>query len=204
MRNFYLTMINLILLGMIAMPSGAGAIWPPEKGRFSADFWSRVNGDSTLIRYGNPGWVKKMRLRRQARWNQARSQPTLQALQVDDFYLPVLLGGYSNQKISYSVENYQAHLFDDNPNGTMIGYYKQVSYGQLNIIGTVLGSYTAGHTASFYASDNDGVNYYFPQNAEGFVTDIVDQADKDVDFSGLDNDGPDGVPNSGDDDGYVD
>ena len=44
----------------------------------------------------------------------------------------------------------------------------------------------------------------FPLNVWGIVAEAVHLADPDVDFSYYDNDGPDGVPNSGDDDGYVD
>jgi M6 family metalloprotease-like protein len=36
------------------------------------------------------------------------------------------------------------------------------------------------------------------------VQEILDKADRDIDFSQFDNDGADGVPNSGDDDGEVD
>jgi M6 family metalloprotease-like protein len=44
----------------------------------------------------------------------------------------------------------------------------------------------------------------YPRNAQKMVEDAVDAADETVDFSRFDNDGPDGIPSSGDDDGYVD
>jgi immune inhibitor A len=44
----------------------------------------------------------------------------------------------------------------------------------------------------------------YPLNVWGMVAMAVDLADDDIDFSQFDNDGPDGVPDSGDDDGFVD
>jgi immune inhibitor A len=44
----------------------------------------------------------------------------------------------------------------------------------------------------------------YPLNIWGMVAMAVELADEDIDFSQYDNDGPDGVPDSGDDDGYVD
>jgi immune inhibitor A len=44
----------------------------------------------------------------------------------------------------------------------------------------------------------------YPLNIWGMVAMAVDLADEDIDFSQYDNDGPDGIPDSGDDDGYVD
>ena len=41
-------------------------------------------------------------------------------------------------------------------------------------------------------------------NTKQFIADIAQLADPDFDYSLYDNDGPDNVPNSGDDDGYVD
>ncbi|MBN2288788.1 MAG: PQQ-binding-like beta-propeller repeat protein, partial [Candidatus Glassbacteria bacterium] len=204
MKKSMSRLVFLVLLGALFYPSAASALWPPGKGVFPPGLWQQVSRDTTLLRYGNPGWVRKMKLRRERRLKMARDQAALQSLQADDFYLPVLLGGYSDNKISYTAGRFQKHLFDDNPDGTLSEYYEEVSYGQLNIVGMVLGTYQAGQTKSYYSGIASGLNGYFPRNAEGFVTEITGKADRDVDFSVFDNDGPDGEPNSGDDDGYVD
>ncbi len=50
----------------------------------------------------------------------------------------------------------------------------------------------------------------FQRNRSGFartgefIKELLDARDGSVDFGQYDNDGPDGVPNSGDDDGFVD
>ena len=42
------------------------------------------------------------------------------------------------------------------------------------------------------------------ENTKLFVSEIVSFADDDFNYADFDNDGPDNIPNSGDDDGYVD
>ena len=42
------------------------------------------------------------------------------------------------------------------------------------------------------------------ENVRQYVAEIASLADSDLDYGQFDNDGPDNIPNSGDDDGYVD
>ena len=60
--------------------------------------------------------------------------------------------------------------------------------------------YRSLHSAEHYLSSNPTEEGRFGQ----FCREILTQADEDIDFSRYDNDGPDGTPNSGDDDGVVD
>ncbi|HUU30205.1 MAG TPA: M6 family metalloprotease domain-containing protein [archaeon] len=162
-----------------------------------------VVSQGTGLRHGDPGWVRKMARRKQLRRKAGRKEAALQALQPDKFYLPVLLGSFSDRDESHSVEDFQDLLFDNNPSGTMTGYFSENSYGQLLLTGKVYGWLQVDHPVDYYAATAWDANS-FPQNIAGFVTEIVTEADPVVDFSFYDNDGPDGVPNSGDDDGYVD
>ncbi len=57
--------------------------------------------------------------------------------------------------------------------------------------------------AKLARSDREGTRYAAVLFAR-FSLEILRQADADIDFARFDNDGPDGLPNSGDDDGYVD
>ncbi len=92
-------------------------------------------------------------------------------------------------------------LFDLNLPGSFAHFYQEMSGGQLRIGGQVLPKrYTSLSPASAYTADQPGdVGKFAVFNLE-----ILQQADLDVDMSQFDNDGADGVPNSGDDDGYVD
>jgi len=112
-------------------------------------------------------------------------------------------------------------LFGDAPT-SMRGYFLENSYGRFSL---------EGHVADWVRStcrhgefvNRDGVRGTiddygldispsaiqpsicdYPLNIWGMVALAVSLADDDIDFSQYDNDGPDGVPDSGDDDGFVD
>ena len=92
-------------------------------------------------------------------------------------------------------------LLNDDLPGSFAHFYDEMSRGQLRIGGQVLPRrYTSLSPASAYVADRAGVEGKFAV----FNLEILEQADRDVDMGQFDNDGPDGVPDSGDDDGYVD
>jgi len=92
-------------------------------------------------------------------------------------------------------------LFDLNLPGSFAHFYQEMSGGQLQIGGQVLPKrYTSLSPATAYLADEPGTEGKF----NVFNLEVLEQADGDVDMSQFDNDGPDGLPNSGDDDGYVD
>jgi enediyne biosynthesis protein E4 len=92
-------------------------------------------------------------------------------------------------------------LFDRGRPGSFSHFYDTMSLGQLKIDGTVLPRrYSSDHGGSAYiAADPVSEGRYGE-----FAREILTAADADVDFGAFDNDGPDGEPNSGDDDGFVD
>ena len=89
------------------------------------------------------------------------------------------------------------------PRGSLRDYYREVSGGQFDIDGVVTRWYTAPHPYSYYADAQFGFGDV-PRNAQQMAHDAVVLADPDYDFRLLDSDGPDGIPDSGDDDGFVD
>ncbi|HLQ65685.1 MAG TPA: M6 family metalloprotease domain-containing protein [Candidatus Limnocylindrales bacterium] len=89
------------------------------------------------------------------------------------------------------------------PTGSLRDYYNEVSRGAFDVDGIVTKWYTAPHDYAYYANGQGGFGAA-PFNAQQMALDALRLADPDVDFSQFDNDGPDGVPNSGDDDGDVD
>ena len=96
---------------------------------------------------------------------------------------------------------YADDIFDPELPGSFTHFYDAMSFGQLKVEGTVLPKrYTASKTASAYLAPAKGAMGHFGE----LVLDILEQADRDVDFAQFDNDGPDGLPNSGDDSGTVD
>jgi len=157
---------------------------PPQVGNFPSGFWNKMEQQGIGQVYGDPGWLRKI-----ADW---KNNP-LRDAQLE-FYLPVLLGQYADVTETYfDAVDFQNLLFDDNSTGTMKEYYNEISYGNFLVDGTADGWYQSTYTMA-QAVDN----------VKQYVAEIAELADPDFDYTQFDNDGPDNIPNSGDDDGYVD
>ncbi|HEY6573300.1 MAG TPA: M6 family metalloprotease domain-containing protein, partial [Candidatus Eisenbacteria bacterium] len=89
------------------------------------------------------------------------------------------------------------------PTGSMRDYYREVSRGAFDISGVVTRWYTAPRTYAEYTSGAGGFGAA-PGSAQQMAADATFLAEADYDLSQFDNDGPDGIPNSGDDDGTLD
>ncbi len=196
---------NTVILVTIVftMATFVKAINPPNKGTFPIGFWNKIRQSSTIIQYGDPGWLKHISLRK-TEMSQRMNSKTINFVIQDNFSLPILLGQYSDASGQFSVNDFQNLLFDSNPNGSMTNYYNQISYGQFNLTGTVYGWFTADQNMNYYAGTSNGLAGDFSNNGGGYVLNIVQKSDATVDYSLYDNDGLDGIPNSGDDDGYAD
>ena len=97
--------------------------------------------------------------------------------------------------------SYAEDLFDPALPGSFTHFYNEMSLGKLTVEGVVLPTYYTSHRpASGYPPPEKNTEGYFGT----FNREVLENADQDVDFGRFDNDGPDGFPNSGDDDGYVD
>ena len=100
-----------------------------------------------------------------------------------------------------SVPDYAADLFDPDLPGSLTHFYHTMSFGQFTLEGTVLPKrYTSDQPAAAYLPPEPGKSGEYGQ----FAREILRQVDQDADFARFDNDGPDGLPDSGDDDGVVD
>jgi M6 family metalloprotease-like protein len=93
-------------------------------------------------------------------------------------------------------------LFGANPAGSLTQFYRELSGGRLNLQGTVLPWVRTRHTRAEVSGTSFGMGD--DASTGWFLRDIVARVDPTTNFGQYDNDGPDGVPNSGDDDGYVD
>jgi len=97
---------------------------------------------------------------------------------------------------------YDALIFstDTYPTGSMNDFFIENSYDLFAIDGDVIGWIRTTYPYSHYDDNNYGLSYGGAMAAEA----AAQLTDTYVDYSTFDSDGPDGVPNSGDDDGYVD
>ena len=122
----------------------------------------------------------------------------------EDVYMsfPVIMGSYIDaHDDTNDVNLLQRELFDGPwPTITMAEHYEQMSYGQFHLSGTVFGWYELSENGFHYG----GVDNGWDGGVGDFLRESLDLADLEIDFTQYDNDGPDGLANSGDDDGYVD
>ncbi len=94
----------------------------------------------------------------------------------------------------------QRALFDGPARrGTVTDFYREASLGRLEVVGTVA-PWVRTSVPRAAAAGDDG----FGPRLDEYIRDALSQADAEVDFGRFDDDGPDGVPDSGDDDGVVD
>ena len=87
-------------------------------------------------------------------------------------------------------------------NGTLAEFYDEVSSGRLSVTGDV----TDWVRTSLTRSEVVGASYGLGEDARTgeYLVESLGLVDSGIDFGLYDNDGPDGLPNSGDDDGEVD
>jgi len=118
--------------------------------------------------------------------------------------IPVILGLFVDSGTpSVTREQVQAALFDGPAaHGTVTGAYLEMSRGALEVTGDVFDWVRTGRTLAETVGTTDGLGGDAEVGA--YFAEALDSLDAGIDFSQYDNDGPDGVPDSGDDDGYVD
>ena len=112
--------------------------------------------------------------------------------------LPAL---YANSGIEpWNLNSLEIQLFVFSQTGTLNDYYEEISYGAFGVDGQVMEWVpVSGDDTDYEGSDNG-----YGGGAGQLLLETLLLNDGIVDFSQFDNDGPDGVPNSGDDDGFVD
>lgn len=93
-------------------------------------------------------------------------------------------------------------LFGQNPLGSLTDFYREISGGRVTLTGNVLPWVRTGITRAATVGSELGIGN--DARVGEYIVDALQRVDATVNFAQYDNNGPDGVPNSGDDDGYVD
>lgn len=118
------------------------------------------------------------------------------------FHLPVLLGLFSDSpenQIPFPRDVVQDAYFGAGPE-TIKAYYMEVSGGRVTLEGDIADWVRSSVTQASATGGESGL----VQNTVGpYILDLLAKLPG-IDWGKYDNDGPDGIPNSGDDDGYVD
>jgi M6 family metalloprotease-like protein len=96
----------------------------------------------------------------------------------------------------------QERLFGQNPLGSLTYFYREISGGRVTLTGNVLPWVRSELTRAEAVGMSMGLGDDAQMGA--YLNDALRRVDATTNFGQFDSDGPDGVPNSGDDDGYVD
>ena len=143
------------------------------------------------------------------------------------FHVPVIAIAYKNIPVPYPVSEYQCLLFSrtpgqcafTNPNPgprpySVTTFYEQLSRDRITMDGVVLPAVRVDSNSTWYTNNCYGIGISGPPCSDGgrrlglmlraILDSISNRPGGDTIWRQFDNDGPDGVPNSGDDDGTVD
>jgi M6 family metalloprotease-like protein len=158
-------------------------------------YWDRIRENPGAFETRR-GWRSRLSARPGA------PQAQVEALQ-GNFRMVVMLGLFSDSpEPTVTVGDLQRQLFGANPRGNLSEYYREVSRGRMNITGVVAPWVRTGLTRKEVVGESYGLG---PDGSLGwYIADMLDRSDALIDFTQFDNDGFDNVPNSGDDDGFVD
>lgn len=117
-----------------------------------------------------------------------------------DVRIPVVLGLFqdSPDALKFTLSEIERAYFSVAP-GTITSYYQEVSGGRVTLLGELHGWVRSSKTRIEATLGQSGI----PSGTGPFIVDLLEHVDG-VDWGRYDNDGPDGVANSGDDDGFVD
>jgi M6 family metalloprotease-like protein len=138
--------------------------------------------------------------------------------------VPVIMFRYQNSpaaQYARDTAQYDATLFATSPPGgkpyTLRTFYEQMSNTLFSIHGAAVGWVALANNENSYtgAPGTCSTNPFGTNNCNGLfgngfalmqagLREALTHADSSIDFGQFDNDGPDGIPNSGDDDGVVD
>ena len=131
--------------------------------------------------------------------------------------VPVLPIAFRNVPPPFSVARYQDLIFSPAPIGraySLKSYYEQLSNGNITVDGVVFNWVTADSNDTYYEDGCNGIGVLTPCPPRAVsrfgelllrTLDVVSRGPAgDTIWAQFDNDGPDGLANSGDDDGVVD
>ena len=140
------------------------------------------------------------------------------------FHVPVIAIAYKDVSVPRPIDQYQCLLFSRTPGAcvtdpgdrpySVTTFYEQLSHDRISLDGLVLAPVQQDSVAAYYTDGCNGITVITqcpnrPRNRMGVM--LVAALDSvsarpggETVWSEFDNDGPDGIPNSGDDDGVVD
>jgi M6 family metalloprotease-like protein len=210
--------VSILAIASIVIPlAGVAQIYPPRPGvEMPQAYFDRIQEDRSAFQFQR-AWIQKAeRVKRNREayiqergfYNRMLLSPAeLKSMAVTGTVsVPVFCSKYANTGSDpYPTSVLDTKLFTG-PHSpqTLSQYYSEISYGDITMTGTVYGWYQLPQNDTYYEGPAGCYGICGSSNVALFITSTLNYWDASVDFGQYDNDGPDGIPNSGDDDGYVD
>jgi M6 family metalloprotease-like protein len=195
----------IAVAGSGVAPPAEATIPPPRGVRFPEAYRERVRRDPGAFTYRRAllPLVQRIRQARLKLFAAGPATPTADVAVAARQSIPVLTLKFSDTgSAPIDVTALQRELFDGPwPTGTMTEYYREISYGRFELTGQVQPFKTLKNRGSFYTGGCNGLC------AQAKLPDMLKETltlNAGLDWGRFDNEGPDGKPNSGDDDGFVD
>ncbi len=205
-----MTILPLAVVLITAQP-GIGIVPPKNGGRLPESFYRLkiLRKDAFTVRHG---WVHR------GRTSPVTGQPApaprpftpggvtpADNMLSGRLVLPAVLCLYDNiPKAPFSAGAIRLSLFDGGIGRRSVGeYYREVSREMFDVDAVVYDWVRLEHPESYYVGWWQGTDPQTDRTGE-MIGEVLDELDPGIDFGAYDNDGPDGMPNSGDDDGFVD
>jgi len=182
-------------MGAVALSARAGAQEPARADGVTLPpgYYQRLQQHPKAFQFPRGGWIARAA---DARARSAALEGTLR--------VAVVLGLFADSPDpTISAADVQRVLFDGpSENGTVSGFYDEASGGRFTLEGEAF----PWVRTSLTMSEVVGASYGLGNDSRvgEYLVEALQAVDPTVDFGAFDNDGPDGVPNSGDDDGTVD
>lgn len=85
----------------------------------------------------------------------------------------VLLVDFSDNRGSKTPAHYEKLLFDATSPNSMASFYRELSYGQLNVTGTVVPWIRASKPYGYYTNGDSGTGNTYPQNTPGLLEEVL-------------------------------
>lgn len=171
-------------------------------------YHARMAQDPTAFRFGTDAPLVRSRIRASGGGGAGAFRSTVLGPRdpvAGAFAFPIVLTLYADTPVPpFTASRIQQHLFDGpNPTGTVAELYRDMSGGRVDLSGTALPWIRTTLAASAVAGGSSGLG--LGSRVAAHIREAVEALDlSGVDWAPWDNDGPDGIPNSGDDDGMVD
>lgn len=156
-------------------------------------YYERIRNEPDVFQLRD-GWQKKLAA---ARSTDEPVQGTLSLAVV-----PVLFSDSDTPEPMISSSALQTRLFGPSASSTVPAYYSEVSHNKLKISGRVTEWTRTTLSRATVIGQSFGLGN--DSHVQDWIRQAIANTDPTVDFGQFDNDGADGIPNSGDDDGKVD